>query len=216
MKFAKGSKILITNSFLVGIIFFVLFLFFRFMDISFIFLLISVSVFLISIFLLIFFRDPERTIGKDIVACADGKIKEITMLKDKDIGDCVKVSTFMNIYNVHINRMPLDGSIIKINHSYGYHIPAFSKDSEKNEKMITIIDTNIGKIKITQIAGCLARRIVTYVKLGDNLKKGDRFGIIRLGSKVDLFLPSKKIQKVLVKVGDMVKAGETPVGKTKD
>ena len=178
---------------------------------NYIILLISILLFLLTAFFLMFFRDPERTIGKDIVVCADGKIREITDVKDKEIGESVNISTFMNIQNVHVNRMPFDGEITSIKHFSGLHIPAFKKESEKNERVIIIADTLIGKIKIVQIAGTLARRIVPYIKEGDNVKKGNRIGIIRLGSRVDVYVPKDKIKKIRVKVGDRVKAGEDSI-----
>ena len=171
---------------------------------------VSFLLFLLTGFFLVFFRDPKRKTGRGIVACADGKIREIIDVKDKDVGNCVKISTFMNVQNVHVNRMPVDGIIKDIKHISGSHLPAFKKESEKNERVITIIDTKIGKIKIIQIAGTLARRIVPYIKKGDKLKKGDKIGIIRLGSRVDVYLP---IKKVSVKVGNRIKAGEDSLAK---
>ena len=117
----------------------------------------------------------------------------------------------MNVYNVHVNRMPFDGQVLDLSHHSGFHLPAFRKESEKNERVVLIVDTRIGKIKIVLIAGTLARRIVPYIGMGDKLKKGDRIGIIRLGSRVDLYIPSKHVKKIMVKVGDMVKAGEDTV-----
>jgi phosphatidylserine decarboxylase len=155
-----------------------------------------------------FFRDPERAIGNGIVMPADGRVREISDVTDSDVGKCTLVSTFMNIYNVHVNRMPLDGTIKDIVHHKGAHLPAFKKESEKNERVIITIETKIGMIKVIQIAGTLARRIVPYIKKGDTLKKGEKIGIIRLGSRVDIYLPSKAIKTICVKEGDMVKAGE--------
>ena len=122
----------------------------------------------------------------------------------------------MNVHNVHVNRMPLDGIVKDVVHHSGIHLPAFKKESEKNERVITTIDTNIGTIKVNQIAGTLARRIVPYIKKGDKLKKGERIGIIRFGSRVDVYLPSKKIKKILVKIGEVVKAGETTIAEIND
>jgi phosphatidylserine decarboxylase len=122
----------------------------------------------------------------------------------------------MNIYNVHVNRIPLDGTVKDIVHIHGIHLPAFKKESEKNERVITTIETKIGTIKIIQIAGTIARRIVPYIKKGDKLKKGEKIGIIRFGSRVDIFLPTNKIKKINIKVGDIVKAGETTIAETND
>lgn len=208
MTIAKGSAPWILSALLPAFLFLILYSFFREENFGLIFLIISIILFLLTVFFLIFFRDPERNIGKGLVACADGRIREILNLKDEDVGDCTRISTFMNVHNVHVNRMPIDGTAKNITHIIGAHLPAFKKESDRNERVITTIDTKIGTIKIIQIAGTLARRIVPYIKEGDKLKKGERIGIIRLGSRVDVYLPSKKIKKIYVKVGDNVIAGE--------
>jgi len=213
MKLAKGSASWILTSLVLGLLFLVLSIFFERLELKSVLIFISLVCFLLVIFFMMFFRDPERKIGKHIVACADGKIREITELKDDDIGKCICISTFMNVHNVHVNRMSIDGKIISIKHYSGLHIPAFKKESEKNERVVIIADTNIGKIKIVQIAGTLARRIVPYVKKDDELKKGDKIGIIRLGSRVDVYLPVKKIN---VKVGDIVRAGVDTIAEIDD
>lgn len=216
MNVAKGSKSWIYSAFLAGIVFLILFVIFidRFFGI--IFLLLSFIMFLKVIFLFSFFRNPDREIGKGIVACADGKIREISNFKDIDIDNCKKISTFMNIYDVHVNRMPLDGTIKNIIYKKGIHLPAFKKESEKNEHVITTIDTFIGTIKVIQIAGTIARRIHPYIKVGDKLRKGERIGIIRFGSRVDVYLPANNIKNINVKVGDIVKAGETTIAEIND
>ena len=163
-----------------------------------------------------FFRDPDRIIGKGIVSPADGYIRDIYEFIDNDLGKCKIISIFMNIHNVHINRMPIDGEIIEIIHKSGSHIPAFKKESERNERFIIKIKTSIGIIKIVQIAGTIARRIIPYVKKNDIIKKGEKIGIIRLGSRVDLYLPNKKNIKYKVTKSDNVKAGESCVAKIND
>lgn len=216
MKFAKGSKFIIVTPFLFLILFFILFFFYTGEVIGSIFLFLSLVTFLISIVFIIFFRDPERKVGKGIVACADGRIREIINLKDDDVKNCTRISTFMNIYNVHVNRMPIDGTIKNIIHSSGFHLPAFRKESDKNERLTITIDTKIGVIKIIQIAGTLARRIYPYVKKGNKLKKGDRIGIIRFGSRVDVYLPKKSLENIFVKKGEFVKAGESTIAEIND
>jgi phosphatidylserine decarboxylase len=210
MKIAKGCISWIYASFFPALFFLIISLLisYPFNSVTF---LISVFLFLLTIFFLMFFRDPERIIGKNFVACADGKIREISYITDKEIGKSVNISTFMNVQNVHVNRMPYTGKIINIKHFSGFHLPAFKKESDKNERVIIIVKTKIGNIKIVQIAGTLARRIVPYVKEGDNIKKGNRIGIIRLGSRVDIYLPRDKIKKINVKVGDKIKAGEDTI-----
>jgi len=215
MKIARGSWSWSLIPFLVGIFFVILSIIFNGISGS-IFLLISVFSFLIMGLFLLFFRDPERDIGKGVVAPADGKIREISSINDRDIGECTDISTFMNVYNVHVNRMPLDGVIKDVVHLPGAHLPAFTKESERNERAILTIDTDIGTVKLVQIAGTLARRIVPYIKKGDKLKKGEKIGIIRFGSRVDVYLPTKKIRTMHVKVGEMVKAGETTLAEIND
>ena len=216
MKIAKGSFAWILSSFIASLIFLILFVIFIRQSYGLIFLLLSLIIILKTCFIIMFFRDPERDIGKGIVASADGRIREISKLKDKEVGDYTKISTFMNLYNVHVNRIPLDGTVKDMVHISGIHLPAFKKESEKNERVIIIIDTKIGIIKVIQIAGTLARRIVPYIKKGDKLKKGERIGIIRFGSRVDVYLPTKKIKKINVKVGEIVKAGETTLAEIND
>lgn len=212
MKIAQDSKSWIYFFIFLSIIFLVLSLVLIQFNILFIMLLFfSFIFFLIFLFLLLFFRDPNREIGSGLVACADGKIRSITNLKDEIIGDCICISTFMNLHNVHVNRSPFDGIVDNVKHISGIHLPAFKKESEKNERVITIINTSIGNLKIVQIAGTFARRIVPYITKGDKIKKGDRIGIIRFGSRVDLYLPKNKINKLNIKVGDIVLAGEDSI-----
>jgi phosphatidylserine decarboxylase len=216
MKIAQGSISWILATFIAFLIFLILTFLSNQSEMQFIFLFVTVVLFFKIIIVIIFFRDPERIIGNGIIACADGRIREISKVKDDDVGDCTKISTFMNIYNVHVNRIPFNGAVKDIIHKNGIHLPAFKKESEKNERVITIIDTDIGTIKVIQIAGTLARRISPYIKKGDKLKKGEKIGIIKFGSRVDVYLPNIKIKKIRIKVGDMVKAGETTLAEIND
>ena len=115
----------------------------------------------------------------------------------------------MNLYNVHVNRCPFNGTVIDITHHRGSHLPAFTKESSKNERVIILLETSFGVIKIIQIAGTIARRIVPYIRMGDALEKGDRIGLIRLGSRVDVYIPKLAINKITIKPQQMVKAGVT-------
>jgi phosphatidylserine decarboxylase len=169
---------------------------------------LSVLFFLISCFLILFFRDPERIIGPGVVAVADGKIRQIAHVHDADVGDAIWISTFMNIQNVHVNRMPLDGTITALAHHRGGHLPAYRKESEQNERVVILAKTTLGTVKIIQIAGAVARRIVPYVSSAQQVRKGQRIGLIRLGSRVDVYLPTKKIKTLTIQVRDRVKAGE--------
>lgn len=173
----------------------------------FLFIPLAVFYFLVTFFFIIFFRDPERIPKDGIVACADGKITKIEKVDDQ-----VKIVTVMNLHNVHVNRAPYDGVVTNIEHHNGKHIPAFSKDSDRNERVKTTLTTHIGEIKIIQIAGAFARRIEPYVHEGDNIKKGQRIGMIRFGSRVDLYLPENKV-KITASEGDLVRAAESQIAK---
>jgi phosphatidylserine decarboxylase len=162
---------------------------------------------IIEIFFLMFFRDPERPTGDGLVAVADGKIQFIQERNDKDIGESIQIATFMNVHNVHVNRMPIDGTILDITHIPGGYLPAFKKESERNERVVTLIDSSIGRIKVVQIAGTLAKRIVWYGKKKQQLIKGQRFGMIKLGSRVDIIIPKHMKQSITVSIGDRVRAG---------
>lgn len=160
---------------------------------------------LLTLFFMIFFRDPERIpAGKDddAVSPADGKVISI---KDREI--CI----FMNIHNVHVNRAPLAGTVTHIDYKPGGFIPAFSKDSNVNERNHVVIKTDSGILELTQIAGVLTRRIVSYVSEGSIVKRGERIGMIRFGSRVDVVIPPS--YEFSVSVGNKVKAGETIIAK---
>jgi phosphatidylserine decarboxylase len=122
----------------------------------------------------------------------------------------------MNVHNVHVNRMPVDGVVNDVVHVSGSYLPAFKKESERNERVILKLETVIGMVKVILIAGTLARRIVPYVQKGDKLKKGDRISIIRFGSRVDVYLQSKKVKHLTVKMNDRVKAGESTIAEIND
>lgn len=200
MRIAKDGLSIISFIFVLGL---------AFLAISFtnsLFLILSVLMFVFLAFTIFFFRDPEREIGKNIVSPADGKVIKIKKIKDPDVGDSIKVSIFMSILDVHVNRMPIDGKILKIERVEGNFFPAYSEESEKNEKNIILAETKIGKIKIIQIAGIFARRIVCYAKEGKNIAKGERIGMIKFGSRVDLILPKDKV-RLKIRVNDKLRAG---------
>jgi phosphatidylserine decarboxylase len=215
MMIAKGTITWILTPFAFGIIFLAFYINYQ-KNIGDFFLLVSVLMFILTGFFIIFFRDPIRDIGKGIVAPADGRIQYINHSLDRNIGECAIISTFMNLHNVHVNRMPLDGLIKDVVHIFGSHLPAFKKDSARNERVIITIDTDIGLVKLIQISGTLARRIVPYIKKGDKLKKGEKIGIILFGSRVDIYIPSKKIEYINVKLGDKIRAGEKSIAKIND
>jgi phosphatidylserine decarboxylase len=200
MRIAKGCWSWVAPPLLLSILFFVLCWF------SLWFLAGFIPAFCVLVFFLIFFRDPERTISEGVIAPADGRIRDIKQEKNQ-----VLISTFMEVNNVHVNRMPLDGHITKMTHFPGYHLRAWKKESDLNERVIITIETTIGEVTVVQLAGLIARRVYPYIKEGDVLKKGDRIGIIRLGSRVDVYLPTDSIKSIPVKIGDPVKAGEDTI-----
>ena len=170
--------------------------------------------FIISLILLIFtfyfFRDPERVvpIGDDIlVSPADGLITNISEIKEgKKL--YTKVSIFLSIFNVHIQRLPISGEVTKVDYIEGKFINAtLDKASDENERLKITIKNGNNLIYVTQIAGLIARRIVNYVKLNENINQGDRYGIIKFGSRVDIEFPSNF--KLLVNEGQQCIGGET-------
>jgi len=173
---------------------------------------------LLSLFVIYFFRDPERgkTAEKDeIISPADGKIINVWSLNNNDnpLGEsAVKVSIFMSVFNVHVNRAPTSGKIIDIAYNPGKFVSAnLDKASEENENnKITLEAENGKKIVFTQIAGLIARRIVCWIKVQDYVKVGQRVGLIRFGSRLDVFIPAGS--EVVVKAGQKVKAGITTIG----
>ena len=166
---------------------------------------------LISILLVVFFSYLDRKVGNGIVAVADGIIRDVNTVKDEDVGNAFFISTFMNIYHVHVNRLPIDGTIEKITHIPGSHLPAFTKESERNERVILLINTKMGLVKIILIAGTVARRIVPYISKGNQVKKGEKISLIRLGSRVDVLLPKKMKLTIAVNKKDRVTAGVSTI-----
>lgn len=170
--------------------------------------------FILSLILLIFtfyfFRDPERVvpIGDDIlVSPADGLITNITETKEGK-KTYIKVSIFLSIFNVHIQRLPISGEVTKVDYIEGKFINAtLDKASDENERLKITIKNGNNLIYVTQIAGLIARRIVNYVKPNENINQGDRYGIIKFGSRVDIEFPNSF--KVLVNEGQQCIGGET-------
>jgi phosphatidylserine decarboxylase len=178
------------------------------------FFFIYKPLFIISLILLIFtfyfFRDPERVvpIGDDIlVSPADGLITNITEIKEgKKL--YTKVSIFLSIFNVHIQRLPISGEVTKVDYIEGKFINAtLDKASDENERLKLTIKNGNNLIYVTQIAGLIARRIVNYVKPNENINQGERYGIIKFGSRVDIEFPNNF--KLLVNEGQQCIGGET-------
>lgn len=172
---------------------------------------------LLMIFTVWFFRNPERVIPQDplaVVSPADGKVIIVDRIfEDRFLkADTVKVSIFMNVFNVHVNRIPFSGKVLGVFYNPGKFISAnLDKASIENEQNAVLLETANGKrIVFNQIAGLIARRIVCYLKEGDVVEKGKRFGMIRFGSRLDVYLPVEC--RINVKVGDKVKAGSSIIG----
>lgn len=171
-------------------------------------ILLSIAGLVLTLFFIVFFRDPERSPGgdaNDAVSPADGRVISIN---DR------KLCIFMNIHNVHVNRVPLGGTVLEIDYKPGGYIPAFNKDSDVNERNHVIINTEYGNLELTQIAGVLTRRIVSYISEGSVVKRGERIGMIRFGSRVDVIIP--EVYAYSVDVGEKVKAGETVIARKKE
>jgi len=170
--------------------------------------------FILSLILLIFsfyfFRDPERVvpIGDDIlVSPADGLITNITEIKEGK-KTYIKVSIFLSIFNVHIQRLPISGEVNKVDYIEGKFINAtLDKASDENERLKITIKNGNNLIYVTQIAGLIARRIINYVKPNENINQGERYGIIKFGSRVDIEFPNSF--KLLVNEGQQCIGGET-------
>ncbi len=172
---------------------------------------------LLTFFIIWFFRNPERSFQdqeKALISPADGKVIKIENVEvDGTIsGRFKKISIFMNVFNVHVNRAPYAGKIETINYHEGKFFSAnLDKASKENERNEVMIHTEDGRtIWTVQIAGLIARRIVCWVNPGANIKKGERFGLIRFGSRVDVYLPEDS--DISVKPKDKVKAGQTILG----
>lgn len=153
-----------------------------------------------------FFRDPEREITQGrVISPADGVVQSIMPWKDGR----TRVAIFMSPLNVHVNRAPLAGTVTSVEHIPGGFVPAFNKESENNERVVWHFDTELGDIEMVQIAGAVARRIVPYVPQGTKLEQGERIGLIRFGSRVDIYLPEGV--DVAVEVGQATTAGVTRI-----
>ena len=168
---------------------------------------------LLALWVAYFFRDPERTGDRGpslVVAPADGKLIMITEVDEPSFitGRAIRLSIFMNVFNVHVNRYPVDGVVKYIHYNKGkFFNAAAEKSSLENEQMSVGLDNGRHRILVRQIAGLIARRIVTYSKLGETVKQGDRMGIIRFGSRVDIFIPLGST--VRAQLGDVTAAGVT-------
>jgi len=181
------------------------------------FLTMIVLVVALGIWLLVlyFFRDPKRDVIDNpglVMGPCDGTVADITHLKEELYlnADVIRVGIFMSVLNVHVQRSPLAGEISFVKHKPGKFLPAYSPEAAtENEYIAMVIKTAFGTLLVKQISGILARRCVNYAKPGDQLLIGQRFGLIKFGSRVELFLPPHA--DILVSVGDAVTGGLTSI-----
>lgn len=166
----------------------------------------AVPVTVLAAGMLWFFRDPEREITQGrVISPADGVVQSIMPWKDGR----TRVAIFMSPLNVHVNRAPLAGTVTSVEHIPGGFVPAFNKESENNERVVWHFDTELGDIEMVQIAYAVARRIVPYLPQGTKVEQGERIGLIRFGSRVDIYLPEGV--DVAVEVGQATTAGVTRI-----
>ena len=183
--------------------------------------LLAIPGIILIVFTFIFFRDPERKIPAEaedhsdyIISPADGKVLELVDVREERYmkADCRRISIFLSPLDVHVNRIPYSGVVKFFYYHKGDYLVAYHpKSSEKNEQTYIGVEGDYGKILFKQIVGVLARRLVWDIKEGDSVHAGERFGMMKFGSRMDIFLP--KGAEIFVKPGDKVVAGETLVGR---
>jgi phosphatidylserine decarboxylase len=158
-------------------------------------------------FFAVFFRDPNRTVGEGVVSAADGRVRAV-----ETVGDRLRISVFMNVTNVHVNRFPLDARVDSVDDAGAGFRPAYAPAAEANVQRRYRLSTEVGPVEVVQITGIVARRLVSFVAAGDRHAKGARLGMIVLGSRVDVYLPSDRVRPV-VEPGAVVHAGTTTIAR---
>jgi phosphatidylserine decarboxylase len=178
----------------------------------------AAGLFVAGLLILLFFRDPHRAYdGEDgvVLAAADGLITRVDEIEDAEVGPGrhQRIVTFLSVFDVHVQRVPAGGQVIASRYAAGRKVAAFREDAgEVNEKHLTVIRRENGDlVGVRQIAGLLARRVVCYLQEGDKVHRGQSMGLIKFGSRVDLLVPAG--YRVLVKKGDRVKNGVTPMAR---
>lgn len=173
----------------------------------------SIPLWIIALFVLQFFRDPPREIPQDegaVLSPADGRVIKVERTQDPyGNREAILISVFMNVFNVHSNRSPVDGKVEKVQYFPGKFVNAdMDKASSENERNAVVLTTTDGQtVTFVQVAGLIARRILCYINAGDTLARGQRYGFIRFGSRVDVYLPLDA--SVKVSIGDKVSATTT-------
>ncbi len=178
--------------------------------------LLAFALLLVALWVAYFFRDPERAGDRGdriVVAPADGKIVMITDVEEPAFvqGRATRISIFMNVFSVHVNRYPVSGTVRYVHRTPGKFLNAVGEQASlENEQMSVGIEAGTHRVLVRQIAGLIARRIITYSAVGDVVTQGERMGIIRFGSRVDVFLPAGSALRVTV--GELSSAGTTVLG----
>jgi len=181
---------------------------------------LSLFFFVLILYTLFFFRDPDRNIPADrnaVLAAADGTVTDISEVEESEVlkTRMRRVGIFLSIFDVHTNRAPIEGRITYRQHHEGLCLDARSQDcSEKNEAMTWGIENPRVAVVVRQLTGAIARRIVAWAEVGDQLAKGERFGMIRFGSRTEVYLPLTA--SVLVKAGEHVAGGSTIIARLSD
>ncbi len=173
----------------------------------------SFAVFIFSLWTIVlyFFRDPERNVPGDpniFYSPGDGVVSDITTIREEDYLDIefVRVGIFLSVFDVHVQRAPIEGKVDFITHQIGKNLPAYDPAaSGENDQIVMGLKTRFGPILVKQISGILARKCFNYARIGDRLKSGQRYGLIKFGSRVELYLPDNA--RLLCEIGDKVKAG---------
>lgn len=212
----EGYKIIFIVSFLVLVLNTVLYLYYPRKPI---YLGLAIFSIFLCLFVISFFRNPRRSIPggeNNILAPADGKVVVVEEVMETEYYNekRLQVSVFMSPANVHVNRSPIDGEVRYFKYHPGRYLVAWHpKSSTDNERTSLVVENESFSVLIRQIAGKLARRIVYYVEEGDEIERGEEFGFIKFGSRVDLFLPLNT--QLYVKIGQKVRGGETVMGMVK-
>ena len=176
---------------------------------------INLTMALLTLFSLYFFRDPQRIPpnNEGFLSPGDGKVVQIVDVEDGEIGKAKQISIFLSVFNVHSQRVPLSGKVISKTYNSGKFLAAFNhKASLDNEQTVVMFETESGKMyKIKQIAGLIARRILNYMEPENRVERGQRLGFIRFGSRVDIIVPPEF--QIDVSLGDMVRGNQTIIGR---
>jgi phosphatidylserine decarboxylase len=175
---------------------------------------LSLLFLLLAGFVGFFFRNPDRSLPggeREVLAPADGRVVEVAEVEEPDGGKALRIGIFLSIFDVHVNRMPVSGRVVAIERGGSAYLAAFNREAaERNVRCSLVLETESGlKVRVTQITGLIARRIVCHPRIGERVRRGERYGLIRFGSRTDVVLPLGCDLKVVT--GDRVKGGSSVV-----